>query len=346
MDFIYFKDIKESLCNVPNLDQIKNKTIFISGATGLVCSSIVDFIAIANIEYGLNTAIYCGCRSKEKYNSRFSGFDKKADLHYVKYDALDPLTARTKFDYVIHGAGNANPFKYMSEPVETMLGNIYGIREILEYARVFKSRVLYISSSEVYGNLCGNKPFKENEYGAIDISNVRACYPSSKRAAESLCISYYHEYGVSVVIARPGHVYGPTASLDDNRASSVFPRYILEGKDIVMKSKGNQMRSYCYVVDCASAVLTVLLNGESGDAYNISCKKSVVSVKEMAESFAAAGEKRVVYEPPTEREKEGYNLMSNSSLDSGKIEKLGWHGLFDMKIGAQHTIEALRSMKF
>lgn len=342
---VYCNDIRESLSNISKLEQMKNKTIFINGATGLIGSSIVDFIAVANIEYGLNISIFCGCRSKEKFENRFSKFNKKANIHFVQYDALKPFSIGIEFDYIIHGAGNANPFKYMSEPVETMMGNIYGVREVLKYARLFKSRVLYISSSEVYGNTHVDKPFKEKDFGTVDISNVRACYPVSKRAAESLCVSYHHEYGVNVVIVRPGHVYGPTASLEDNRASSEFPRYVLNGKDIVMKSQGTQIRSYCYVVDCVSAVLTVLLNGQTGEAYNISCKKSIVSVKEMAECFANAGGKRVVYECPTEKEKAGYNLMSNSILDSEKIEMLGWNGLYDMKTGAQHTIETLRSVR-
>lgn len=177
--------------------------------------------------------------------------------------------------------------------------------------------------------------------GFVDILNPRACYPSSKRAAETLCAAYKKEYGVDVVIIRPGHVYGPTMTDTDNRASSQFPRDVKAGKNIIMKSAGTQLRSYCYVLDCATAILTVLLNGESGEAYNVSNKNSVVTIREMAEAFAEVGGKKLIFEEATKAESASFNLMQNSSLTSEKIEALGWSAQFDMLSGARRTLNSM-----
>lgn len=117
----------------------------------------------------------------------------------------------------------------------------------------------------------------------MDILNQRASYPSAKRASETLCIAYGIEYGVDTVIVRPGHIYGPSITESDSRASAQFTRNVVAGKDIVMKSAGTQVRSYCYTLDCASAVLTVLLNGQTGNAYNISNKNSICTISDIAQ---------------------------------------------------------------
>lgn len=221
-----------------------------------------------------------------------------------------------------------------------MPSNIIGINALFAHSSE-TSRLLYISSSEVYGKKEDHDPYKEEEYGFVDILNPRASYPSSKRAAETLCAAYAKEHGRDFVIVRPGHIYGPTATKSDSRASSIFPYEVIAGENIVMKSAGAQLRSYCYCLDCASAILSVLTSGVSGNAYNISNKNSVVTIRQMAEAFAKAGNKDVVFEVPTAEEKASYNLMDNSSLNSHKLESLGWHACFTMEEGAQHTLDIL-----
>ena len=206
-------------------------------------------------------------------------------------------------------------------------------------------RILYISSSEVYGNKKDNEPYLEDEYGYVDILDSRSCYPSSKRASETLCAAYSKEYGVDYTIARPGHVYGPTMTANDNRASSQFPRDVLAGKDIIMKSSGAQLRSYCYVLDCASAILTILLAGKNGEAYNISNKDSVVSIREMAESFAKNAGQKIVFENPSDIEKMAFNKMNNSSLNASKLESLGWKANFNLEQGVIATLDAGRFVR-
>jgi nucleoside-diphosphate-sugar epimerase len=205
-------------------------------------------------------------------------------------------------------------------------------------------RGLYISSSEVYGNDV-EAPYKEDMYGYVDILNPRACYPVAKRLAETLCASYGAEYDKDFVTVRPGHIYGPTISPRDSRASAVFSRLARDGKDIVMKSAGNQLRSYCYVYDCASAMLTILINGEKSNAYNISNPNSIVTIKQMADALANHAGVKVIQEEASAAEKASFNLMSNSSLNSEKLEALGSKAAYSLEDGAARTIDILKDIE-
>lgn len=338
----YVSDLREIQKVIHCLDKLKNKTVMVTGAGGLICSAIVDFLLELNRDQNYQINVYVAGRNLEKIKKRFKERSKDSGFHYLMYDALKEINTNRYFDYVIHGASNANPGVYLIEPVETMLANFNGINNILNYAKDGKAKkIVYISSSEVYGNKNDGKPYCENDYSYLDILKPRACYPSSKRAAETLCASYYNEYDVNYVIVRPGHVYGPTMTNSDNRASSQFPRDIIAGKDIIMKSEGTQLRSYCYVLDCVSAIMAVMINGEPNNAYNISNKDSIVTIKQMAECFAKAGGKRILYEIASEKEKASYNMMVNSSLTSEKLESLEWRGLFDMETGARRTLNSI-----
>ena len=334
----YLNDLAMIRSSVPDLERLEGSRILITGAGGLICSAMVDFL----LSMDLNVQVYAAGRSVEKLKSRFSHWTGCEKLDYVNYDALEPLVVDGSFDYYVHGASPANPAAYASQPVETMLANFVGMQNILRHAKENGTkRVLYVSSSEVYGKKEGSDPYHEQEYGFVDLLNPRACYPSSKRAAETLCAAYAQEYGVDTVIVRPGHVYGPTAAAADNRASSQFPQDVLAGKDIVMKSAGTQLRSYCYVLDCVSAMTAVLLRGETGKAYNISNRESIVTIRQMAQAFAEAAGRQLFFENATDAEKKSFNLMDNSALDAASLEGLGWHGLFDLEAGVKATLDAM-----
>mgnify|MGYP001212162986 CR=1 FL=1 len=340
----YEKNLKETLNNIHNIDMLKNKSVLITGATGLIGSAIVDTLIYANKAENFDINIFATSRDIDKLRKRFEKYSNDKDLTFVNYEASRDLKFDFKVDYIIHGASNAHPIAYSLEPVETMISNFYGLNNLLNYAKNFNvSRTLYISSSEVYGEKQDSKPYREEDYGYVDILNPRACYPSTKRSAETLCSSYKMEYDIDVVIVRPGHIYGPTMTNNDSRAFAQFARNVIEGKDIVMKSPGLQLRSYCYVFDCVSAILSVLLNGVSGEAYNISNRDSIVTIRDLAESFAKRCGVEIVFENPNNVEVLGYNMMSYSALDASKLEGLGWRGIYNIDDGVKYTIEILKN---
>lgn len=340
----WIEDIDRIFSSFLNLDSLANKTILITGATGLICSAVVDIITRYNDTHEAKITVYAAGRRIISMQERFGDRLDRTDFQFVEYDAT---TTENIFnfhaDYIIHGAGNAYPSRVMKEPVETMVGNFLGLKGLLDFARETNAeKVLYISSSEVYGQNEDNLPYREDEYGYVDILNSRNSYSVGKRAAETLCVSYSEEYGVETVIVRPGHIYGPTASKADNRVSSQWAYSAACGEDIIMKSDGAQIRSYCYCLDCASAILTVLIKGENKHAYNISNPDSIINIRQMAELLAKSAGVQLRMELPTEAERRGFNPMSNSSLDSTKLINLGWKGCFDAGTGFSHTVQIIK----
>lgn len=350
----YQNDLRKVLKDLPDLNLHLNaeKRILITGASGLIGSAITDLLLAS----GTGVQLYLAGRSVERMGARFSPYREGEDFYFVPFDATDPEHTPlpdVSFDYCIYGAANADPAAIMNAPVETMTIAIQGLYHVLEHLRIHSAgrttrpRLLSISSSEVYGNRTdeGEKatPFSETDYGYVDLLNPRACYPVAKRAAETLCISYTEQYPVDTVIVRPGHIYGPMMTAQDSHASAQFARQAAAGEPIVMKSAGTQLRSYVHALDCASAILTVLLRGESVSAYNISHEDAVVSIREMAQAFADAGGVELVMECTTEAEQKSYNLMDNSSLNADRLLALGWKPCFSMQEGAKETVRVLRT---
>ncbi|MBP3275462.1 NAD-dependent epimerase/dehydratase family protein [Kandleria sp.] len=340
----YFEDVELVIDSIKNINNLYYKSILITGASGMICSSVVEILLYLNEKRNANIKIFLAGRNKERMCNRFALYEEGEDFTFIQYDATkNDFKNDFKFDYIIHGASNANPNMYKTQPVETMLANVVGLNALLDFAvNNNVKRVLYISSSEVYGNKDELDPYDENDYGYLDILNDRASYPSSKRAAETLCVAYSNEYKIETVIVRPGHIYGPTILKSDNRASASFTRDVIEGRNILMKSAGSQLRSYCYTMDCASAILSVLLNGENKNAYNISNKNSIVTIREFAEMLASLTGNKIEFERPTDADVKSFNLMSNSSLTSQKIEEIGWEAKFDLETGCRHTIKLIK----
>lgn len=329
------------------LRQLADTDILVTGASGLIGSAMTDFLAYAGEDLGICMKIYAGGRDTGRIKDRFEMWKNVYPLHYV---AEEFQPEGVHFDYIVHCAGSAHPEAFRKTPVETMRVNFIGMDKILKCASKSSSpcRVLYVSSSEVYGR----RPdavqvlYTEDEYYMVDILNARGCYPSSKRAAENLCSSYIAEYGADVVIARPGHVYGATMQEKDSRASSKFVQDILGGRDIIMKSPGCQLRSYCYVMDCVTAMAAILARGSCGEAYNISNDDSVVTIRQFADELAGQTGRSVIFENPSDEEKKGYNLMDVSALDAGKLKGLGWKGMYGLKEGIHATLRLLGVRKY
>lgn len=335
---LYRSDLIKAVSEA-DLSPFNGKTIFITGVTGLICSAIADVLIAAKEEQGLDITVIGAGRSVERIKERFS--DNAAAF---EYDALMPACLPEGVDYIIHGAGNCSPELYVNNPVETMLGNISGVKNLLDYCRENNTKMVYISSSEVYGSKTEELPFSEDSYGYIDLDNIRNSYSESKRASEMLCRSYSKEYGVQVVMVRPGHIYGPTASKRDKRISSEFAYKAACGDDLIMLSAGLQKRSYCYCVDCAIQILTCLLKGERGEAYNVGSEE-ITSIRDMAGMMADAGDVGLIAKDPSKEELEAFNPMNNSSLDITKIKKMGYKQCFSVKEGIEHTVKILKEIK-
>ncbi len=341
---LWQNDIDTVINTLPVLEKLSGKSVMITGAGGLVCSAITDVLLRYNEKGNSPIHIYVAARSKDKIRSRFEGYFNKPYFNYIYFDAVSQeFVATQSIDYIIYGANNAFPSSIIDNPVETIKCSICGLLGMLDFGKEKGAqRLLYISSSEIYGRIQGSEPITEDRNGYIELLNSRNAYSIGKRAAETLCISYSDEYNFDTVIVRPGHIYGPTASEIDNRVASQWAYSAARGDNIEMKSDGEQMRSYCYCLDCASAILTVLLKGKRKQAYNISNPTSVISIKEMARILSEYGGVDLIKKAATNNEKKGFNPMSNSSLNADALIELGWKWCFDAEEGLSHTVQIIK----
>lgn len=316
------------------IENLKDKTFFITGATGLVASYLVDFLVWFNTVYNQNIYVYAVSSKLEKLEKRFQVSN---NLCFVEQNLNEPLIKRYNADYIIHAASNAHPLAFSKDPVGTMKTNLIGTMNLLDMIKDTNSYFMYISTGEIYGNNI-DKAFTEDDCGLIDSKLVRSCYPESKRAAETLCLSYNNQYNIKTNILRLCYVYGHTITSENSRADAQFLRNALNNENIIMKSEGLQKRTYCYVADVVYAMLYIILYGQDGNVYNIANPNSIASVREYAEILSELAEVSLQFELPNEIEKQGYSKPLDSILDATKLQNLGWKPQYDLKTGLSHTL--------
>ena len=245
-------------------------------------------------------------------------------------------------DYIIPLASNTHPLAYSRYPIETIEINVKGAENSLQKAIECGATVLYPSTVEVYGNAYGEDVFTEEYTGQLNLSTARSCYTESKRVSEALCQSYIAEKDAKVKIVRLSRIFGPTMLMSDTKASSQFIIRALNGEDIVLKSKGEQLFSYTYVADAVGAMLHVLLHGDNGVAYNISNEKCDVKLKDFAQMCAEWAGKSVVFDLPSEVERKGFSVAMKAILDNKKIKNIGWEPRYDMQDALSRTLSILK----
>ena len=184
--------------------------------------------------------------------------------------------------------------------------------------------------------------FREESCGYIDCNTLRAGYPESKRCGEALCQAYRKQKGMDIVIPRLTRSYGPTFLETDTKAISQFIKKGVQGEDIILKSAGTQFYSYTYVADAVSGLLTVLLKGEDGEAYNIADESSDITLRDLAELIAGISGKEVRFEIPDAVEAAGYSKATKARLDGHKLQALGWQPQYDIRTGIERTITILK----
>ena len=345
----YYSEDINNVCKLSlPWDELRGKSIMLSGATGLIGSFFVDVISEKNITDGLNCTVYALVRNEGKAKARFSKFADDTHLVFIPYDVKYPLVTDTpeKIDYILHLASNTHPMLYATDPIGTITTNIIGLQNLLEFAAAHRcERFIFASSKEVTRKNRRNAELFDEDYcGYINCNTLRAGYPESKRCGEALCQAYKSQKGLDVCVARLTRSYGPTMIMSDTKAVSQFIKKGVAGEDIVLKSEGTQYYSYTYTADAASGLLWILLAGESGEAYNIADISGDITLKDLASIIAEMNGKKVVFELPDAVEAAGYSRATKARLDGSKIRALGWKPMYNIKTGMERTVKILRSI--
>lgn len=341
---IYARDILETSETKLPWEQLKNKKILITGASGLIGTFLIDMLMYQNRKKNLGMTIYAVGRSRSNAEERFGQYWNEEDFQFLNQDMNQPFMQDVSVDYMIHAASNTHPNDYAKDPIGTITTNVLGTHFLLSYAKQHKiQRFMLLSSVEIYGKNVERIPkFNESQCGYIDCNTLRAGYPESKRVSEALCQAYMADCDMDIVIARLSRTYGPTMKMSDSKANAQFLKNALQGEDIVLKSKGTQMFSYIYVADAVSALLTILLKGKKGEAYNIADEQSDVTLAQLAQITAACVGKSVVFDLPDAQEAKGFSTADLAVLDAAKLNALGWHAVTDIQSGVEKTIKILK----
>lgn len=344
----YQEDLKRAASIDLPWERLCNKTILLSGASGMIGSFLVDLLMYCNRNLGTNCRILALGRNIKKNQERFSYCFDDPNFKFISHDINLPLPHDSEriIDFVVHLASNTHPVAYATDPVGTVLTNILGTKNMLEYAIAHQAeRFAFASSNEIYGENRGDiELFSEDYCGYIDCNTLRAGYTESKRCGEALCQAYLKQYGLDIVIPRFTRTYGPTMLTSDTKVISQFILNALDGKDIVLKSAGTQHYSFTYVSDAVIGLLTVLLKGEIGNAYNIADSAGDIMLKDLAEIVAKHMNKEVVFDLPNAVEVAGFSKATKARLSGDKLKKLGWRMQEPIETGIIKTINILNKV--
>ena len=309
-------------------DALRNSSFVITGATGLIGSLIVKYLLYANRTMNFGAKIYAVVRNVEKADKIFA--EEKTDaLTYVVADLTkEKVNCEGDCDYIVHAAAVTASKVMVSDPVGTICTSIDGTEKMLQLAVEKKAKAfIYISSMEIYGQPTVGGKTAEKDLGYVDIENVRSCYPEGKRMCECLCTAYAAQYGVNVISARLAQTFGAGILPTENRVFAQFARSVMRGENIVLHTTGESEGNYVYTADAIAAIMTLLVKGKAGEAYNIANEDSHITIRNMAELVAReiAGEKiQVVIDIPEDSVSLGYAPPVKMWLAASKTRELGW----------------------
>lgn len=309
-------------------DELRNKSFLITGATGLIGSLLVKYLLYANETIDLNAKVYAVVRNTQKADQIFA--EEKSDaLTYIVADlAKGKICCEDECDYIIHAAAVTASKLMVSDPVGTIRTSIDGTEKMLQLAVEKKVKAfIYISSMEIYGQPKTEGKTAEKDLGYVDIETVRSCYPEGKRMCECMCTAYAAQYGVNVISARLAQTFGAGILPTENRVFAQFARSATKGENIVLHTTGESEGNYVYTADAIAAILTLLVKGAAGEAYNIANEESHITIRNMAEIVAkeiAGGKIQVVIDIPEDSASLGYAPPVKMWLDASKMRALGW----------------------
>lgn len=345
MNRILDEDMLDIIEQSVNWNKLENKTVMVTGASGMVGSYFVRTLLKLNEVRHMNIHVICVARNIKKI-----GEDILANpaAEVLSHDVTKPFDYDKDVHFIIHAASPASPLIMKDRPVDTIAANVLGTYHTLELARVKNAEgYMFISSREIYGQPDeGQEFFTEDTYGFVDPLNPRSCYPEGKKAAETMCASYNAQYGLNAKAARLAHTYGPGMSVYDGRVQADFLKNVLFHEDIVMKSEGLAVRTYTYIADAIAGMFLILLNGTEM-AYNIGDENAKISIRGLAELLVKITPERnlsVILDIPESGTK-GCAPFTLGILDSSRLRKLGWKPKNTIEEGFKRTIEYLEIEK-
>lgn len=343
-DVFFQEDLENIVKDLACWERLREASVLITGATGLVGSQLVKTMACLNRIADTRIQIYAQVRDLAKAERVFGELLKRGDIQLFSGSLESEQAWPDSADFIIHTASPTASKFFITNPVETLRFAIEGTIQVLEFARKASTQgVVYLSSMEAFGRTPADwNPLSEEDLGYINHLDVRSSYSEGKRACECLCAAYASEYGVRVMSARLAQTFGAGVDSSDSRVFAQFTRSALKGEDLVLHTKGLSVGNYCYTSDAVRGILLILTKGQAGEVYTVvngETSRRIVDVAQLVSDTLGNGKTKVVFDIPEDHQLYGYAPDVEMRLSSAKLRRLGWTPY----IGLREMFERLAS---
>ena len=226
------------------------KTILITGGCGFIGSNLCKKLII-------NNKIICVDNLNTGFIENINELLSNNNFKYINHNIINPILIEENIDEIYHLACPASPPKYQIDPIYTLKTIFIGTMNLLELAKEKNAKILYTSTSEIYGEPTIS-PQNEKYRGNVNTIGIRSCYDEGKRVGETLMIEYFNKYNINIKIARIFNTYGPNMDINDGRVITNFINQIIHNKDITVYGTGTQTRSFCYIDDQINGLVKLM----------------------------------------------------------------------------------------
>jgi UDP-glucuronate decarboxylase len=304
-----------------------SKTIIVTGAAGFIGSHLTEkllnegnkVIGIDNLQTG----------SKDNLET----FINNPNFVFVKHDIEKPVKVGNDIDQIYHLACPAAPIHYQKDPIKTLNTAFIGTKNLLDLAKTKNARILYTSTSEIYGTPLEH-PQHEGYWGNVNPIGPRSCYDEGKRSAEALSFAYHNQHGVDIRVVRIFNTYGPRMAQGDGRVMPNFIQQALKNEPITIYGTGDQTRSFCYVDDNVNGLIAMMNKDEFTGPVNIG-NPAEITMRSLAESIIRLTNSNSKLEFHPLPQDDPHRRKPNIELAK---EKLNWEPIIDLEQGLQKTI--------
>jgi len=334
---------------MPNIKGVfKKKNVIVTGGAGFIGSHICEILAKDE-----NARVICIDNLISGTEVNIDNLLQSEDFKFIRHDITEPIDLtkfpelsvfEIEFEGIQEIYNCATPTSYKEAQKfsnETILTNSIGVKNVLDLAKKYNSKMVHLSSSAIYGDpLPEDKHFSEEYWGFVDPVSSRAAYDESKRFAETLCKTYYDSYKIDVTIARVFATYGPKMIMDEGRQVPDFISSAIDNKDIVIYGDKDTATSFCYITDMVDGLMKLVESKNLGP-FNIGADQEY-KLSDIAQKVIdyTSSKSKIKFEKPLEG-------MHEQGLPNIRLIKneLGWLPLVSIEEGLKKTVDYMRSMK-
>lgn len=305
--------------------------ILVTGGAGFLGSRLCERLL------GLNHSIICVDNFYTGSKSKVAHLLSNPNFEIIRHDVTFPLYVEV--EGIFNLACPASPVAYQKDPVQTLKTSVHGAINMLGLAKRTGARILQASTSEIYGDP-EITPQHEEYWGRVNPIGIRSCYDEGKRAAETLFFDYWRQYQTDIRIARIFNTYGPGMSKYDGRVVSNFIIQAQQGEDVTVYGDGKQTRSFCFVYDMISGLITLFFSESIHEPINLGNPQPVTmldpanEILQITNSNSKIVHRELPFDDPRQREP---NIKRANEL-------LGWFPSYSRVDGLIKTVDYFRNI--